>query len=148
MMERQQKTKEKISSLPGKLEHEILDVLWKKGAISGKDIFAEIKSGRDIALTTVLTVLDRLTKKGYVKKLKGGDVFIFAPNYTKEEFAAQVSSGVLKGIFEISASGACASFVDALGDADPAELDRLSMIIEEKKRALQHNLQSGRAKGK
>lgn len=121
----------------GRLEQEILDVLWARGEATGKAVFSEIKGTREIALTTVLTVLERLWKKGFVRKAKGDSVYIFSPAYTKEDFAKEVSSEVLKGIFEISKSGACASFVDALADTDPVELDRLSVLIEKKKKELE-----------
>jgi predicted transcriptional regulator len=129
-------TRERHGRVLGPLEHEILDVLWTKGEATGKDIYKEIKTTRPIALTTVLTVLERLAGKGLVKKSKGESVFIFTPAYTKDAFAREVSADVLKGIFEISRSGAAASFVDMLASSDPAELDRLSELIESKKREL------------
>lgn len=129
--------KESYGGVLGRLEQEILDILWAKGELNGKAVFAEIKASREIALTTVLTVLERLTKKRLVKKIKGDSVFLFKPAYTKDEFAREVSNEVLKGIFGISASGACASFVDILADTDPVELERLSTIIENKKKELE-----------
>ncbi len=121
----------------GHLEHEILNVLWAKGEASGKAVFAEIRHTREIALTTVLTVIERLAKKGFVKKVKGESVYIFKPAYTRDGFAREVSQGVLKGIFHISASGVAASFVDILADTDPKELDRLSLLIERKKKEME-----------
>lgn len=121
----------------GPLEQEIMDVLWSEGASSGKEIFDRIKSARGIALTTVLTVLERLWKKGIVTKSRGESVYIFRPSFTKDGFARKVSRETLKGIFEISASGASASLVDMLAETDPAELDRLSGLIRDKKREIE-----------
>ena len=104
--------------------------------VTQAEIYARVKSRRDIALTTVLTVLERLVKKGLVKKTKGQSVYGYMSACTKEEFAKRLSGDVLKGIIGISASGAAASFVDMLGSADPDELDRLSAIIESKKKEL------------
>jgi predicted transcriptional regulator len=129
--------KEGYGKVLGPLEHEILEVLWARKEASGKEIFEEIKKSRELALTTVLTVLERLAKKGFVTKVKGESVFIFTPAFNRSEFAREVSHGVLKGIFDISASGACASFVDMLADSDPLELERLSALIERKKKTLE-----------
>ncbi len=120
----------------GPLEREVMDFLWSCGPSSGKDVFSGIKSGREIALTTVLTVLERLANKGLVRKEKGAALIAFSPALTKEEFARSVSSDVFKGILGISASGLCASFVDALAEADPEELEKLSILIESKKKEL------------
>lgn len=137
-MEKVKRAKEAPAGrLPGPLEHDILDILWEKGEASGRELFDDIKSTREIALTTVLTVLERLYKKGLVRKVKGASVYLFRPAYSKDEFARALSGGVLKGIFGISATGACASFVDALAEVDPMELDRLSEMIERKKKELE-----------
>lgn len=124
------------SRVIGHLEQDLLETLWKNGSCTGKEIYERIKSSRDIALTTVLTVLERLVKKGLVKKAKGQTVYGYMSACTKEELARRLSGDVLKGIIGISASGAAASFVDMLGSADPDELDRLSAIIESKKKEL------------
>lgn len=128
--------KEGYGKVIGPLEYEILEILWTGGGLSGKELFAEVKKTRPLALTTVLTVLERLAKKGFVTKVKGESVFIFTPAFTRAEFAKEVSHDVLKGIFDISASGACACFVDMLAEADPQELERLSALIERKKKTL------------
>lgn len=120
----------------GPLEQEVMDFLWASGPSSGRDVFSGIKAGREIALTTVLTVLERLANKGLVKKEKGGGLIAFSPALSREELARSVSTDVFKGILGISASGLCASFVDALADTDPEELERLSRLIENKKKEL------------
>lgn len=129
--------KEGYGKVLGRLEQEILDVLWKSGPLNGKEIFSDIRSTRDLALTTVLTVLERLAKKGLVRKTRGESVYLFEAAYSREGFAREVSQEVLKSIFDISRSGACASFVDMLARVDPVELEELSSMIEKKKKELE-----------
>lgn len=125
------------SSPLGPLEQEVMELLWASGPSSGRDVFTGLKDGRDIALTTVLTVLERLVKKGLVAKRKGPGLITFSPALTKEEFAKDLSGDVFKGMMNISTSGVVASFVDALAASDPEELDRLSRLIERKKKELE-----------
>ncbi|HBG47334.1 MAG TPA: hypothetical protein DDW94_10155 [Deltaproteobacteria bacterium] len=127
---------ENYGKLLGPLEQELMELLWRKGEASGREAHAQIASSRQVALTTVLTVLERLAKKGLVKKVKGESVFIFRPGYSRDEFAKAVSHDVFRGIMDISSAGICASFVDALADTDPGELERLSVLIESKKKEL------------
>lgn len=129
--------KEGHGKVLGRLEQEILDVLWKSGPLNGKEIFSDIKRKRDLALTTVLTVIERLAKKGLVRKTRGESVYIFEAAYSREGFAREVSQDMLKSIFDISRSGACASFVDMLARVDPLELEELSSMIEKKKKELE-----------
>ncbi|MEK6759182.1 MAG: BlaI/MecI/CopY family transcriptional regulator [Deltaproteobacteria bacterium] len=127
---------ESYSKVLGRLEQEILDVLWANGTLSGKAVYSNINGTREIALTTVLTVIERLAKKGLLKKERREGIYMYSCAYSREEFASAVSQEVFKGIFEISASGASASFVDILAESDPDELDRLSALIADKKKEL------------
>ncbi|MBI5827348.1 MAG: BlaI/MecI/CopY family transcriptional regulator [Deltaproteobacteria bacterium] len=129
--------KEGYGKVLGRLEQEILDVLWKSGPLNGKEIFSDIRRKRDLALTTVLTVIERLAKKGLVRKTRGESVYLFEAAYSRDGFAREVSQEVLKSIFDISRSGACASFVDMLARVDPVELEELSSMIEKKKKELE-----------
>lgn len=118
----------------GHLEQDILVALWKRGESSGREIYNEVS--RDIALTTVLTVVERLVVKGLVEKIRGQEVNLFRCAYTKEELAKKFSDEVFRSILDISASAASAAFVNILADIHPIELDRLSSLIESKKREL------------
>ena len=69
----------------GELQAEVLGALQKLGKASARDIMKEIESEKQLAYTTVSTVLDRLHKRGLVKRSKiagrGGEkyVYSFAP---------------------------------------------------------------------
>jgi predicted transcriptional regulator len=101
-------------------------------------MLVEINLSKKAAITTVLTVIDRLVKKGMIKKRKGESVYMYTAALTKEEFTDMVSQEVMRGVIDISASAAVASFVDLLAKADPKELDRLSKLIEKKKKELRN----------
>lgn len=120
----------------GPLEQEILETLWSLGNASGKDVHSSVRERRDVALTTVLTVIERLVKKGVVIKQKTGGPYLYRAAMSREELTEELSAGVFKGLLELSASGAAASFVNALGDSDPGELDRLARLVESKRREL------------
>ncbi|MBI5561641.1 MAG: BlaI/MecI/CopY family transcriptional regulator [Deltaproteobacteria bacterium] len=130
------KTRDGHQGVIGRLEQEILEVLWSRPEASGKEVHEAISANRAIALTTVLTVLERLTKKGFVTKVMGANVYAYRSAQTRDGFTRLVSHGVIKGILEISASGACASFVDTLADVNPVELERLLALIEKKKKEM------------
>jgi len=118
----------------GDLEKMIMYALWKRREAAGNEIYEELSRSREqIALTTVLTVLGRLVKKGLVSKEKGTATYLYKPTCSREEFTRDISREVLKGVIEISTSSAAASFVDILADTDVVELDRLERLIEKKR---------------
>ena len=118
----------------GDLEKSVMDVLWDKGEVTGREVFEEIGRGRPLAFTTILTVMDRLLKKGLIRRAKRGRLFVYTAAMSKDDFVRQVSQEVLQGIMDISASSAATSFVDILYKTSPEEIERLSRLIEERKR--------------
>ena len=64
----------------GELQAAILGAIQKLGKASAREIMGEIGAQRKVAYTTVSTVLDRLHKKGLVKRSKvigGGEPSTF-----------------------------------------------------------------------
>ncbi len=120
----------------GPLEGAVMEVLWHRDCLTGREVYREVLRAKKVAYTTVLTVLERLVNKGLVKKERGEDGYIFSALYSKEEFQRMVSREVLKGVLELSQSTAIVNFVDILAEEDPGELERLRRLVEEKSREL------------
>lgn len=119
----------------GDIERLVMDVLWRRGEATGREVLADIGKEKSLAFTTILTVMDRLLKKGLIRRVKKEGLFVYTPSMSKDEFVRQVSEEVLHGILDISASSAAASFVDILYKTNPEEIERLSRLIEERKKA-------------
>ena len=75
----------------GNLERKVMEVLW---AGSGSRTDASVREVADrlpeYAYTTVLTVLDRLQRKGVVTRVKVGRAFRYAPASTRDEYTAEL----------------------------------------------------------
>jgi len=66
------------------LELECLKALWGLGHGSVRDVRQVLVGNRNLAYTTVMTVLDRLEKRGGVTRHKEGRAFIYKPKVTRE----------------------------------------------------------------
>lgn len=75
----------------GELESLILDVLWRaKSPLTSQEILERAGSG-DLALTTILTVLSRLTDKELVVREAGeGRSFMFSAAQSREQHTADL----------------------------------------------------------
>ena len=70
----------------GDLEHAVMDVLWARPAPTPvRDVHEELAQGREIAYTTVMTVLDRLAKKGVVARELDGRAWLYLPAQSRVE---------------------------------------------------------------
>lgn len=70
--------------LPPKLELDCLKVLWSIRQGNVKQVQDGLAPGRLLAYTTVMTVLDRLSRRGCVVRRKSGRSFVYAPVLTQD----------------------------------------------------------------
>jgi predicted transcriptional regulator len=70
--------------IPPPLELECLKALWTLGEGSVKDVRQTLTETRSLAYTTVMTVLDRLSRKGGVARRKVGRSFVYAPVLSRD----------------------------------------------------------------
>lgn len=106
---------------PGALEAEVLAALWAaEGPLSPEEVRGAL--GRDLAYTTVATILGRLVDKGAVARTARGRGFVYAPLLDEAGIAARRMQAVLEG--EDDRAGVLSRFVAGLDPAGLAELRR------------------------
>ncbi len=70
--------------IPPPLELLCLNALWSLEEGTVKDVREAVHASRPLAYTTVMTVLDRLTRRGSVTRRKAGRAFIYAPSVSRD----------------------------------------------------------------
>jgi predicted transcriptional regulator len=70
--------------IPPPLELECLKVLWALGEGNVRDVREALTRSRNLAYTTVMTILDRLTRKGGVERRKVGRAFVYSPLLSRD----------------------------------------------------------------
>ena len=70
--------------IPPPLELECLKVLWRLGEANVKDVRDVLSESRSLAYTTVMTLLDRLVRKGGASRRKVGRSFLYAPVLSRD----------------------------------------------------------------
>ncbi len=80
----------------GDLEQAVMDVLWASPtAMSVRDVQAALANDRELAYTTVMTVMDRLAKKGQVTRALDARAWQYRPSRTWVELVANEIVGIL-----------------------------------------------------
>jgi predicted transcriptional regulator len=80
----------------GDLEAAVMDCLWSRSEpASVRDVLGELHTGRPLAYTTVMTVLDNLHRKGAVTREMTGRAWLYRPSHTREEHTARMLREVL-----------------------------------------------------
>ena len=127
---------EGLNKMLGKLEAQIMEAVWNaESAVSVEDVRTALaKSGKEAAYTTIMTTLGRLYTKGLLAREMHGKAYLYTPRVSRRELTTNVTKHVIDGLMSAFAEPAMAYFVEALSDDDPAKLDALAKMIEQKKK--------------
>lgn len=73
----------------GELENAVMEILWShRVSMSVRDVHVLLGQQRDLAYTTVMTVLDRLSKKGIADRTLEGRAWLYSPAVTRVQLVA------------------------------------------------------------
>ncbi|MCC6367172.1 MAG: BlaI/MecI/CopY family transcriptional regulator [Bryobacterales bacterium] len=86
--------------IPPPLELECLKALWAIGEGNVRAVQAQMEARRKLAYTTVMTLLDRLVKKGGVSRRKAGRAFIYSPVLDRETLRRKAIEELAEALFE------------------------------------------------
>ncbi|MER6950298.1 BlaI/MecI/CopY family transcriptional regulator [Nonomuraea sp. NPDC000554] len=75
----------------GDLESAIMDRMWSyHQPASVRDVLEDLRKERQIAYTTVMTVMDKLYKKGLLKRQPAGKAYVYESVGSRESYTAQL----------------------------------------------------------
>jgi predicted transcriptional regulator len=130
--------RELIRSALGSLEQQVIDIVWRKGPASVREVHAELD--QPAAYTTVMTTLDRLYRKGLLTRTKTSRAFVYAAVKSRQELeelvATEIMSGLLSGHVP-TPHPLLSNFVEVVGDRDRDLLDELERLVKAKRRRLE-----------
>ena len=114
----------------GDLEREVMDIIWSKKTITVRDVYETIKKKRQIAYTTVMTIMDRLFVKKLLKRRKVGKTYYYSADASKENFLERTSKSIIDGLVRDFGEVAIAQFATTIDKVDPKKLKMLREKIK------------------
>lgn len=124
----------------GDLEADILELLWKNSPASVHDIHTILCDKKDLAYTTVMTVMTRLADKGLLSKEKDGKQFIYSPALTRTELSGSFVTSALSNLGNDLSIPALAHFVQGISSEDEALLSDLENLIHNRRKEMGEDL--------
>ena len=104
----------------GELEQAIMDVVWRLASASVRQV-VEALHGREVAYTTVMTVMNRLATHRILTRRAGpGGAFVYQPRLSRQAWYAAASKVAIDDILRRYGAVAMAQFIDRL-DRVPRE---------------------------
>ena len=121
-------TKKKSLTPFGETEMEVLQHVWDLGRASVADVRERILESREIAYTTVMTVLKNLTEKGYLTYEKEGNSYIYSPAESAEDVQHSVMRSLVQKVFNNSHAALVQTLVKSEDLSDKERHEILEMI--------------------
>jgi len=112
------------------LELEIMHVLWESGPANVQMVQQQLK--RELAYTTVQTMLNILHRKGKVKRNLRDRAYFYKPAISRSKIASQTVSDLVERLFGGSAENLVMSLLETK-HLTPQKLARLNKLLEETK---------------
>ncbi|MEO7421360.1 MAG: BlaI/MecI/CopY family transcriptional regulator [Ornithinibacter sp.] len=118
----------------GDLERAVMDHLWAAAKAGGtayagasvRDVLEKFDGEREIAYTTVMTVLDRLAKKELVTRERDGRAWRYLPADTRE---AMTATTMRRTLVDMDVSDRRAALLHFLDGASSGEIDDLKAAL-------------------
>jgi predicted transcriptional regulator len=117
----------------GDLEREVMAQLWEAGEpLTVRQVHERLSASRDLAYTTVMTVLDRLAKKKVVVQQKADRAYRYSPAQTREQMTASLMLDALGAAPDgATRDAALVHFVGQVGPSGAASLRAALASIED-----------------
>lgn len=117
----------------GELQLAILRVLWKKKEASAAEVHSAVGGRRDIAITTVSTILTRLERRGIVSHRTVGRTFVYRPTITEKAVRGSMLRSLVNSVFSRDPTAVVSQLLSSR-DISPGDLDRMRDLIDESRR--------------
>ena len=110
--------------LLGELEHEVMSVLWtREDAATIREVVEIVETRREVAYTTVMTIMNRLVEKGLLSRSEKETPHRFLPCQNEQETYRRLAGTILTEIHANFGDLAIACF------AEEAEKIKRSIVL-------------------
>ena len=109
---------------------EIMHVVWEGGEVTVTDVWTVLAGRRRVARNTVLTLMDRLEKKGWLKRRADGQTHYYTAAAPRMATLNQVVSRLVDAAFAGSAEALVLALLEGRG-VSAEEARRIRKLIDD-----------------
>lgn len=119
----------------GETEMEVLHHVWQLKEATVKDVRARILETREVAYTTIMTVMKNLADKGYLKYKKDGVTYVYSPAQKPDSVRFNLVKDLIKKVFQGSPKELVQTLVqnEEMSDEERREIKELIDQMEDQK---------------
>ncbi|MEX0974023.1 MAG: BlaI/MecI/CopY family transcriptional regulator [Bacillota bacterium] len=118
----------------GGLESKVMNAVWSIGRCTVREVYDRLRVEQDLAYTTVMTVMSRLSNKGFLKREMVDGSYFYESAMSRQEFRSALVGEVLDSLLESFSEETVAHLADRVGKRSSEDLDKLSDVIAERRK--------------
>lgn len=120
------------------LQLSLMRVLWARGEASTAEVAEALRGERDLAHTTVATLLTRLEKRGLLASRREGRALLYTPRVSEADVQRSMVGSLLDNLFAGRTSALVSHLLEARG-VDAKELAELQVLLKQRKGEIRHD---------
>jgi len=125
--------KDGFKQVLGDLEADIMEYLWEHGTSTVRAVHDHLHKERQLAYTTVMTVMSRLAEKEMLMREQVGNAYAYRPAVSRDDFAQQVVAEVLDALMGNFGDQTVSHFARKIGQVEEERLSELEKAIRRKR---------------
>lgn len=107
-----------------------MKVIWDLGDATVRDVYETLRAQRQIAYTTVMTMMKILETKGYLKRTQVDRAFVYRPSRPRQQVVGAMVRDFVERVFDGAAGGLLLHLAKD-GRLTKEERQRIRRVIEE-----------------
>ncbi len=115
----------------GSLEADILAIIWERQRATVRDVYEVLRGQRQIAYTTVMTVMNNLVKKNLLSQDKSAIAYVYTPAIPGNEVASTILDSVVQRLFRGRSNAAISHLLGLSGELDATQTEELRKYAQE-----------------
>jgi predicted transcriptional regulator len=120
------------ASVLGPQELQIMKVVWERGRVTVRDVYQALLERRQVAYTTVMTMMNILEQKGFLKKSAGDDrAYLYEPAKSRKSVMRAMVNEFVERVFGGSANPLMLHLLED-EHITPKDLDDLRKLVRKK----------------
>jgi BlaI family penicillinase repressor len=108
----------------------IMKVVWQRDQATVRDVYETLRERRQVAYTTVMTMMKILDDKGYLKKSREDRAYVYRPSRPRQQVVGAMVRDFVDRVFDGAASGLLLHLARN-GTLTRAERQKIRQLIDE-----------------
>jgi BlaI family penicillinase repressor len=114
---------------PTESELEILQILWRKGLATVREVHEELAKTKEVGYTTTLKLMQIMHEKGLVKRDESMRTHVYQPSVNKEKTQKHLLTKMIDSLFGGSSMQLVLQALGEQNNASPEELEQIQKLL-------------------